>query len=101
MLGNNVDAFGHTLKPVYILTAEEKAHPRCAYYISLISDNDNFANEAAFNTAKDRFNNYTPSAYTFMDNVSVANYNDFVNAVKRCNSVNVGVVQYTVKVTGT
>ena len=100
MLGNNVDAFGHILKPVYTLTAEEKAHPRCAYYISLISDNDNFANEAAFNTAKDRFNNYTPSAYTFMDNVSVANYNDFVNAVKRCNSANVGVVQYTVKVTG-
>ncbi len=101
MLGHNVDAYGHILKPVYILTAEEKAHPRCAYYISLISDNDNFANEAAFNMAKDRFNNYTPSAYTFMDNVSVANYNDFVSAVKKCNNAGVGVIQYTIKIVGT
>lgn len=100
MLGNNVNAFGHTLKPPYVLTAEEKAHPRCAYYISLIIDNSNFTNETAFNAAKNKFNNYTPSAYTFMDNISVPNYNDFVTAVKRCGSANVGVVEYRVKVTG-
>lgn len=98
ILGNNADAHGHTIKPQYKLTDEEKQHPRCAYYISLISSGK-WNTETEFNQLKAQFYSYQPAAYNFYG-ATVATYNDFVAAVNRCNSNGVGVIEYTVTING-
>ncbi len=98
LLGNNAYAHGQTIKPKYKLTEEEKNHPRCAYYISLIESN-RWQTESAFNQLKTEFYAYQPSAYNFCG-AQISTYNNFVLAVKRCNDGNVGVVQYSVTING-
>lgn len=98
-LGETQFVHGNSIKPTYILTAEEKQHPRCAYYISLLNDSGNFVNETVFNQTKIRYENYQPSPYSFYG-ATVAAYNDFVVAVNRCNANGAGIVEYTVKISG-
>ena len=85
--------------PKYKLTDEEKQHPRCAYYISVINDNANFANDTAYQQAKVKFASYQPAPYRFYG-TQIDTYNDFVAAVNRCNSNGVGVIEYTVTING-
>lgn len=85
--------------PKYKLTEEEKQHPRCAYYISVINDNANFANDTAYQQAKVKFASYQPAPYRYYG-TQIDTYNDFVAAVNRCNSNGVGVIEYTVTING-
>lgn len=99
LLGNDADAHGHTIKPKYKLTEEEKNHPRCAYYISLLKTG-RWQTETAFNQLKAEFYSYQSAAYNYYG-AQVSTYNDFVSAAKRCSNGNVGVIQYSVKIAGT
>ncbi len=98
--GEDIYAFGQKLVPEYKLTAEEKTHPRCAYYLSILPKGS-FTDVEEYNRCKTQFSNYKPSAYTFMGNVTVTSYNDFVNAVKKCNTAKSGIVQYSITINGT
>ncbi len=107
-LGKLFDAYGHIISPEYRLTAEDKQHPRCAYYLSVLENADKetvnneyrFTNADSFNSAKANYAAYQPAAYNYYG-ASIATYNDFVVAANRCNANNSGVVQYTVAITGT
>jgi len=97
-LGNNVDIHQSTIKPTYVLTDEEKQHPRCAYYISII---ENMAiSEEGFNQAKIEYENYQPAAYSFVGNITIPSYNAFVMAVQSCNSNGAGVIEYAINISG-
>lgn len=85
--------------PKYKLTEEEKQHPRCAYYISVINDNANFANDTAYQQAKVKFASYQPAPYRYYG-TQIDTYNDFVAAVNRCNSNGVGVIEYNITING-
>jgi len=97
-LGNSTSAYGHTFTPKYKLTEEEKLHPRCAYYISLL-ETQTITNDAEYEQAKTEFENYQPSAYTYYG-AQIPSYNAFVAAVQSCNSNGVGVIEYTVNISG-
>lgn len=99
-LGQSQNVHGNYIKPTYKLTDTEKLHPRCSYYLSVLENADNFTNESNWTAAKNTFNNYVPSAYSFAGGAVVDSYNDFVSAVKKCNTAKVGVIQYTIAIDG-
>lgn len=100
-LGNDVYAHGHKIVPKYKLTDEEKQHPRCAYYISILSNSSNFQTADAWNAAKTVFNSYQAAGYSYMSGITFKTFENFISSVSRCNNAGVGVMQYTVSVSGT
>ncbi len=97
--GKTIDAYGNTIRPKYKLTEEEKHHPRCAYYLSILPSGT-FNSADDYNSRKNQYLNYKPADYTYIGGVVIPSYNEFVASVNRCNTDGVGVIDYSINING-
>lgn len=97
--GNTINAYGNTIRPKYKLTEEEKHHPRCAYYLSILPSGT-FNSADDYNSRKNQYLNYKPADYTYIGGVVIPSYNEFVASVNRCNTDGVGVIDYSINING-
>lgn len=100
LMATDIKNSGSVPNVYYKLTAEDKQHPRVqAYYKAITTVNaSDYENTKA--QAWEIIHAYVGAPYTFNDVVKIPTYNDFVTAVRNCNTANVGVLQYTVQING-